>query len=304
MPKLKDFLAAIATKAGLNVADEVTAAFINQIPDVEVPETVQTGIDNSLISIKDATNNHPVIKNYYQKQSLDSVDKTLNDLLDEFEVDEDTRAAITAERSTYKRVPLLTKKLVELQAAKAGANNSKDKNEIQKQIDQLHQTIAAEKQARAAEKQNYENELSRFKMETKLQSLYSKYQTIHDELDPEIKATVISTLINKELQDKQAKFAFDEAGNLTLLKNDGTNFYGDNHQQITPAQLIEQTLAKTKQLRVSAPAGPANGKQHANGTRQASPPVDTNPNAAVLDMNSRALKDLEDSKATGFGVSL
>lgn len=304
MPKLKDFFTTLANKAGLNLTDEAVAGFFNQIPDVEVPEAVQTGIDNSLISIKDATNNHPVIKNYYQKQSLDSVDKTLNDLLEEYEVDEETKAAIAAERSTYKRVPLLTKKLIELQTAKAGANSSKDKNAIQKEIDQLHQAIAAEKAARATEKQGYENELVKFKMDTKLQSLFSKYQTIHDDLDPEVKATVINTLINKELQDKQAKFAFDEAGNLTLLKHDGTNFYGDNHQQITPAQLIEQTLAKTKQLRVSQPNGQQNGKQQQNGTQRKSVEVDTNPNASVIDHNAQALQDLKDSEATGFAYKV
>lgn len=294
MPKLKDFLIGQARKAGVTL-DE---AFTNAIPDFDVPDAVQTGIDNSLISITDAKNNHPDIKRFYASSLLKGVDDNINDLLSEFEVDDAVKAEILKETSTYKRVPLAAKKLIELQAAKAAANSGKDKSTIQKEIDKLHADIAAEKQARAADKAAFEGQMTQFKINSKIQENFSKFKTIHDELDPEVKNTVLSTLISKELQDKQGKFGFDEAGNFTLLKSDGTNFYGENHTPVTPSAFIEQTLAKTKQLKVT------NGQPPTAKDTQGRRPIEgekTNPNASVIDLNAAALADYDKGTASAPG---
>jgi hypothetical protein len=291
--KLKDFITAMARKAGYDITIAEAKSFFDGLPDVDVPDEVRTGIDNSLISLTDAKNNHPDIKNYYQKQSLDSVDKVLNDLLDEFEVDEATKTEILSERSTYKRVPVLTKKLIELQKAKADATGGKAKGEIQKQIDDLHKAIADEKKGRSDDKKAYDDQLTGIRINSQIGTLLTAHKTIHDDLDPEVKSTVINTIINKALQDNQAKFAFDETGKFSLLKNDGTNYFGENHQQITPAQFIEQTLAKTKQLKVSNGSG-NNGanNQNNNGNHQRKQDDSKpNPNASVIDLNAQALKD-------------
>lgn len=298
--KLKDFVTGLARKAGYDITAAAVKPFFDGLPDVDVPDEVKVGVDNNLISITDAKNNHPDIKNYYQKQSLDSVDKVLNDLLDEFEVDEATKTEILAERSTYKRVPTLTKKLIELQTAKAAATGGKAKNDIQKEIDALHAAIAEEKKGRAADKKTYDDQLVGFKINSQISTLMNAHKTIHDEQDPEVKSMVINTIINKALQDNQAKFAFDETGKFTLLKNDGTNYYGENHQQITPAQFIEQTLAKTKQLKVSNGTGGANNNNNGNHQRKQDDSK-PNPNASVIDLNAQALKDYTAASAAAQG---
>lgn len=297
--KLKDFLTALAKKAGYDTESATAKPVFDSLPDFDIPEEVQKGIDNSLISLTDAKNNHPEIKNYYQKQSLDGVDKVLNDLLAEYELEETDKQEVLNTRSTYQRVPLLTKKIADL-VAKKNAADPKDKKAIQQEIDNLHLAVKAEKEGRAADKKNFENEMLSYKIKARIDSALSAFKTIHDDLDPDVKSTVINTLLQKELQDNQAKFAFDDQGNFTLIKNDGTNYYGENHQQITPVKFIEQTLAKTKQLKVSSPA-PANGantQTRGYQQTQVNGQPDKNPNAAVIDMNNQALEQIKAASAS------
>jgi hypothetical protein len=287
MPNLKQFITGLAKKAGMDPENETIKAFFSALPETDVPEDVQRGVDNSLISLTDAKNNHPEIKNFYQKQSLDSVDKTLQALIDEYQLGDDEE--IKGERSTYKRVQLIPKKIADLEKKKGNANGGKEKENIQKEIDALHAQLSEQKTARETEKASYANELLNFKRGHKLDSIIGKHKTIYDELDPDVKSTSISTIINKYLQDNQAKFDFDDKGNFVLLKNDGTNYYGENHQQISPDQFIEQTLAKTKLLKVSN--GQSNGATNQGQSTAPATAGDGKPNsnASLIERNKQEL---------------
>ena len=84
MPKtLGDFLSQLITKGGGNPADDKFKIFFGntELIKSEVPDDVAQAIDNGLISIKDAKNNHTDIKNHYTKQALDGIDKSLEDLM-------------------------------------------------------------------------------------------------------------------------------------------------------------------------------------------------------------------------------
>lgn len=302
MPKLKDFFTTLANKAGLNLTDEAVAGFFNQIPDVEVPEAVQTGIDNSLISIKDAKNNHPDLKNHYHRQVFDTLDKSFKGIYDEYpELSED---AEINEANGYKKYGIVASKIAALVSKKAAATNPKDKAEVQKEIDTLHRNLAEINKLRADEKKSFEDQVRSIKTQTKLESLLSKHKTIHDDLDPEVKNTVMSTILTKALQDNAAKFELDENGNIVLLKNDGTNYYGENHQQIAPAQFIEQTLAKNKLLKVTSNGSNGAPTQNRGSNRQPIDGTPENPNAAVIGLNDQAIQDYKNSEASGFGIKL
>lgn len=294
MASLKDFLTTLAKKAGYDLTAQ--QAFFDALPDTEVPAEVTVGVDTRLISLSDAKNNHPEIKNHYTKQALDGVDSTITSLFDEMQVPDDVRAEILAERSSFKRIPLLTKKIAELQEKKSGAA-APDKAAIQKEIDGLHATIRAEKEARKADQENYGKQLTGFKVNAKLESLLSGHKTTADELDPETRAALLQQVLNKHLQDNQAQFVIDDNGNFVVRKLDGTNLFGENNQQITPAQFIESTLAKTKLLKVSqAPAAtPPNANGSYSAPRNGSGKDEKNPNAAVMNLNAKALRDLEQS---------
>jgi hypothetical protein len=76
-------------------------------------------------------------------------------------------------------------------------------------------------------------------------------------LDSKVKMASLSTIINSALQEKDAEFVFDEQGNFSILKKDGTSLVGANHTKYTPQTFIDEILAQNKILKV---ANPANGK--------------------------------------------
>lgn len=306
MAKLKDFLTALAKKAGFDTESETAKAFFTALADADVPDDVHKGIDNSLISLTEAKNNYPELKNHYTKQALDGMDKEFLTLIDDFQLDDQTKAEILAEKSTYKRGPLLTRRIVELERKKAATTGGKDKAEIQAQIDGLHAQLKAEKDARAAEKMQFDDQRMQDKINNKLNVLFGGIKTIHDDLDSEIRYDILQSQLRKGLQDNGAKLVFDEGGNFVLLRNDGTNFFGENHQQVKPSQFIEQLLAKNKQLKVT-PTNGSNGAPPQNGAQPHSSSGNGTPTSqsqsAVIQRNNQALADYEAAgKAGMFGV--
>lgn len=247
MPKsLGDFLHDLFKKAGQDVNSAPIKDFLaNTAMTVEIPDVVATGLDNNLLSVKDAKNNHPEIKAHYTKSALDGVDSVINELLEG--MPDDVKTAITGERSSYKRISLVADKIKELESKKAGAGKG-DKDALQKQIDELHTQLAAEKKAKDEAKNQYDGELRKFRVDYEKKNLLSKYKTTLDEFDPEVKYSTINALINKELQDKDADFTYDDKDNFTLLRKDGSNYYGDNHQQVNPQTFVESLLSRHKLL--------------------------------------------------------
>lgn len=299
MAKLKDFITGLAKKAGYDTGSATGKPFFDALPDTDIPDDVQRGIDNSLISITDAKNNHPEIKNYYHKQSLDGMDRMIKKAIESFEFDKDAADEINNQETTYAKLPVLTSKIVELYEKKAQASPGKDKAVVQKEIDELHKQLAAEKINREKDKRGFDDEVKTMRINSKLSTHLSAFKTIHDEQDPEVRGTIINTFLQKELQDNKAKFDLDEHGNVVLLKSDGTNYYGENHQQVTPTKFIEQTLAKTKQLKVSSPAPNGANQSTNNGTPPQTAGGDNknNGNASLIERNNQMLRDYNQAMA-------
>lgn len=306
MAKLKDFITALAKKAGYDTTSEAAKPFFDALPDTEMPEDIHRGIDNSLISLTEAKNNHGELKGHYTKQALDGVDKEILSLIEDFQLDEPTKTEILSEKSTYKRGPLLTRRIVELERKKAAATGGKDKATIQAEIDGLHAELKASKEAFANAQKSFDDQRMQDRINNKKNVFFSGVKTIHDELDPETRYTIIDSQIQKELQDRQAKFALDEQGNVVLMRNDGTNFFGENHQQVKPLQFIEQVLAKNKQLKVTDPSNGAPGTKPQNGTQPAASSgngTKEQNQSAVINRNNQALQDYENAgKLNGFGL--
>lgn len=304
--KLKDFITALAKKAGYDTASDGAKAFLEALSDIEVPEDVQNGIDNSLISLTEAKNNYPELKYHYTKQALDGMDREFLGLIEDFKLDEPTKAEILAEKNTYKRGPMLTRKIVELERQKVATTGGKDKAAIQAEIDGLHSQLKETKEAYAKAQKSFDDQRMQDRINNKKNVFYSSMKTIHDDLDPETRNTIIESQVIKELQDRQAKFALDEQGNVVLMRNDGTNFFGENHQQVKPLQFIEQVLAKNKQLKVTDSSTGANGTKPTNGSQPAASGgngTKEQTQSAVINRNNQALADYQAAEKNGtFGM--
>ena len=309
---LGEFLKELAKKSGLNVEDDSVKAFFTteSFTGIDVPETVFKPIETSLISISDAKNNHQDIKNHYTKQALYGLDKNIDALMDSLGLTDDQKNEIKVERSSYKRPELLIKQVQRLEQEKANAGKP-NQQAIQKQIDDLHAQLRVATEKENQLKADFAQKEKDLRLTTRVESLIMPHKTIHDTLSPEVKNTIIKTLINQELQDKSAKFDFDENGNVVLLRKDGTNYFGDNNQTITPKQFVEQVLSRNKQLVVNA-SGNNNGQNNAanqqNGQQQSGAPAGGSGNsdkkgasATFKEIMGEALKDATQTTSTVLG---
>lgn len=263
-----DFISAFALKAGIPKDNEELKGILsaNDLNKIEMPEALFNSIDTSLLSLESAKNNHPALKSVYFAQALDGFDKEFEKMKDEYQLPDDIWEDIKKERSTYKKAALITAKVKELETKKAGATTKEDKGAFQKQIDELTKALAEKENALTEVKNNSKKELADFKKNIKLESLFSNYKTIFDDLPAETKALTIKNILFKELQDNDVDFILDDKESLDLLKKDGTAYLGPNHQRITTNAFIDSVLAKNKILKTTEAAPAATQSQPGNPT--------------------------------------
>lgn len=254
MAKLKDFLTALATKSGIDLKDANNKSFFDSaIPDFDIPDAVENEFANKLISVTDAMNNHPDIKNHYSRQALKSIDAAIERIMDDSGYDDSIKSEINNERSSYRRMELLIDKIKDLESKKhGGASGNK---EIQKQIDELNAQLRAEKENTKRSNDAHQKELLKFRSDAAVDALLARIDTIYDDpgmkIPPEVRSKTLHALIENEMLQKKLKFLFDENGMFTIQKDDGTNFYAENNQQVFPKQFIEKALAQSNVLKVT-----------------------------------------------------
>lgn len=250
----------LAQKAGVKSDSEELKSLLAspELANVKVPEELVSTIDKGLLSIEAAKNNHPDIKKKYFADAYDGMDKQLmalvaNDTFDSADIDE-----IAAEKSTSKKAELIVSKLKSAKASAKGA----DKEEINRQLAAAHEAARIAKSEVEAVKNTYEGKIKDINKKAALKAVLSNYKTIYDDLPGNVKITSMEALINNALQDKNAELNVDDNGNLLLISKDGSNVFGSNHVQLTPASFLDQSFAPI--LKVSGPQKPAAAQQQPN----------------------------------------
>lgn len=250
----------LAQKAGVKSDSEELKSLLAspELANVKVPEELVSTIDKGLLSIEAAKNNHPDIKKKYFADAYDGMDKQLmalvaNDTFDAADIDE-----IAAEKSTSKKAELIVSKLKSAKASAKGA----DKEEINRQLAAAHEAARIAKSEVEAVKNTYEGKIKDINKKAALKAVLSNYKTIYDDLPGNVKITSMEALINNALQDKNAELNVDDNGNLLLISKDGSNVFGSNHVQLTPASFLDQSFAPI--LKVSGPQKPAAAQQQPN----------------------------------------
>lgn len=263
-----DLVKKLMAKAGVSYDGDLAA----------IPDDIASSVDNSLLTIAAATNNHPDVKKVYFAQAYNGLDAERDTLITELGLTDDVKSEILKAGGSTKQIVALVRKIKELGDKSAPADKEATKK-LSDQIVSLNEKLAAEIQKQTNLKTEYDNQLQQIKIKTKLGSIINGYKTMFDELDPQAKEAAVDAILTKALQDSDAEFKFDEKGSLSLIKKDGSNLFGDNHTLVTPQNFIDKSLSKI--LKVTDPK-PGNTPAPAlPGQRQDQP----NPNiaAAVAD---------------------
>ncbi len=308
--KLGEFIHALLLKAGQSSdADPIKNFFAApELMNIDVPDELALALDNNLLTVKDAQNNHPAIKKHYDAQALDAVDRMLGETL--ADIPEEEKRSIFEEKSTYKRIPLAFSKIKELEAKKFESSAKPDKdalNEIkqayEKQVNDLAFKLRQRDEEIAGVRKDADKRVNQIHVGSELTGLLSGYKTIYDELPPAAKKNAIKALIDGELTNNEAEFYLDDKGNFDLRKKDGTSFLGDNHQAIKPQSFIESILSKNKLLKVTTnDPNQGDNTQQTNGQRNpdSSRGGGATKNHALQSLTKQAREDYQKSAANSI----
>lgn len=277
--KTSDFVSGLLKKAGITFEGEVNG---------ELPDDVATQLDNSLLTIKAATSNHPDVKKVYFAQAYNGLDAELKTIMDELALEEGIKSELNAEQSTTKRTIALIRKIKELSSKKDETQDAGKAAKLQQEIVDLHAKLKTEQENVKKVQGDYENKLKQIQIQTKLSGILSQYKTMFDDLEPDAKEAAINALLSKSLQDSEAEFTFDEKGSLSLIRKDGTNLFGDNHTPLTPQSFIDKSLSKILKVTDTKPGG-------SNTNSDTRKEVSTTTNAALKSALSDSLKTYEEA---------
>jgi len=249
--KINEFLKALIIKAGGNPEDEKLKTALAAITiDADVNDEVINAIEQGLISIENAKNNHPDIKKHYTALALNGLDSELERLMEDERFDEATITELKGEKSSTKRAALIAKKIKELEAAKAGQGKAETKA-LNEKIAELNGELRKIKDNENNIKSEYEKKLRDKDKGYAMRNILSTYQTIYDKLDPETKNISINAILEKNLRSKGYQLDVDENGNLVIATKDGSTAFTDDHRPLTPKIFFDKVMADENLLVVS-----------------------------------------------------
>lgn len=300
----------LATKAGVksddpNLVNILSNADISKIP---VHSDLVTSIDENLLNIEAALDQHPKVRSKYTAEVLSPFDSKMAAIIEELGLDDAGKEELKGIRSTYKRFETLTQRLREMKEAKATATKDKDKEALQQQIDELQNSLKIAKKAVDDAKIEYETKLQDDRKDFRLRNLIAGKKTTLDTLPEDVRNSTILGIINKNLQAQDAELRFDDKGELQPYKKDGSKLYGANHTLITLDSLIDSELAQNKLLPVTntttqsgGGAGQQQQQQHSHQQQVSS--VDSNngqpvngTNQSVANYNLATLASLSEAQ--------
>lgn len=107
----------------------------------------------------------------------------------------------------------------------------------------------------------YKKQLSDVRRDKALAFLLAGLKTEFDDLAPNVKMSALTEIANTRLAADAAELTIDDAGQLQLRKKDGTNFFGEDHNLLTPKTYLDRILTRDKVLKTDD-----KGLGNSNGT--------------------------------------
>jgi galactitol-specific phosphotransferase system IIB component len=300
---LGQLIAHLAKKAGLDTTDQNLINLLSNadLTKITLHSDVVKALDENLLSVSQAQDNHPLIGTKYKAEALNPIDKKIEALAEELGLDDASKQELAGIRNSYKKFEAFTAKFNALKenAVKEAGKGKTDATSaaLQKQVDELLQKMQLEKKTADEAIQKVQAERKGDKIKFNLRSLLGNTKTIYDNLDPAIKSAAIEAILNKGLQDKEADFDFDEKEEFIVKKKDGTNLVGANHSKYTPQALIDEILAQNKILVVANSQQNGQQKDQQQQNNQTSVNAENGQkidgtNQSVSDYNMEAIKSL------------
>jgi hypothetical protein len=248
--QLGNLIQLLAEKAGVDTTDKsvVDLLSINAQIDEGLFNKLKGYLDSTL-TIESAKHN-PVVAAHFKSLALLPIDTELEKLMDEFEFDDEVKSELKSEKSSYKRLGAIIRKIKELEQKRSEAKGS-GKAELTNEINKLNQQILDLKKQYEDEinnlKQSHENDLLLFKIENEL----SKRQ-YSDALPEAVRIAAAKELLKKEFTEKGIKPVLNSNKSIKLVRQDNTDLsYMENNKEVSFGEFVDKVLSTHAILKVS-----------------------------------------------------
>jgi outer membrane murein-binding lipoprotein Lpp len=267
MAKASDFFRILASITGNGKAAELEP-LLDKLKDIDIPDTIATGINNNILTMESAKNNS-TLHDHFNALALNGVDTELERYMNEKNVDPKVAEAIKGEKKTAKRAILLAEKLRELEASKINATGGEKKalqdkiDELSTQVATLNTSVVKEREERdrlvAEAKANFTNELKNIHIDNH----FKGYKYANDKIPLSVHTLTAKSLQEQKFKELGLKTAFDpETGEVKLLTTKDQVYYKDNipvdYKTFTDQLLADNHLLQVKE---AAPAAAAQQQQ-------------------------------------------
>ena len=284
--KAGDLFHQLLKSAGFDTTDK---AFIDvlskaEFANTELPESITSALTTNLLTI-DAAKNNPTLKKHFVGNALDPINKGIEELIDEYGIDEVTKAEILADQNTYNKYKVAAKKIAELKEKSAGSTNKGEKADLERQINELNKQlslVATDTQSKIDTiKNEYEQRILNREIDYTLSS-----KPLPGQFDRDVEVNIARQFVDKALATKGAVIRTID-GRIAVKQKDNPEMdIFENGKPLTFDALTDMALAENKFIKVSNPnnGGGNNGGNPRQGVQ--APPQNTTTNAALAQIDA------------------
>jgi hypothetical protein len=237
---LGDFLNKLALQVGMTADDKGLVSILSNaaIATANISDEFATKLQSGLLTVE-AAKAHPEIKSHNTALALNALDSELNTLMTEYEIPDEKKTELLAEKSSYKRVALFTRMVKELEGKKS--NTSKvDKDKLAIDIENLNIELRNLKVNSDKEKSDLINAHKVERINWELNNHYSGYEYANDKLSKEANIRLSQILVSDELAKNGLKIENID-GALKLTTKEGTDYF-QNNAKVSVSDFLSKTL--------------------------------------------------------------
>lgn len=255
--KVGEFFAELAGVVGVDTTNEVFKDILAS--QAEIPKEFIDKYKAANLMTEEVASHSPNIKNKFYKAALDPIDQDIKRAFDEYKLSDEAKAEIERETSTYKKNALLRKKIVELEALKAGAGD-KDKEGFKTEIKKLNDQIVQNTEKHKKEIEDFNKGLDDRLLSYAIKSNLATRKFPNDKMPQKVKVKTAYDLLNETAKEKGMKIIFGEdKETIKLVRADNPELdVTVNNKILTYETFADQTLADNGLTIVSA-SGNGNG---------------------------------------------
>lgn len=240
--------------------------------EIEVEEDIANKLGQNLLTVESAKANAEVRKSI-TAEALNGFDTLGTQLIDEYKIPDDKLAEIKAEKSTHKRIKLLTKLIADIKAEEATAS-SKDSAAAAKTIKELNEQLAGLKEKHKTELDTLNGNFNKERVKSKVDDIYLGLEYALADVPKEVAIAAARGVIQRVEETEGVEYKLTDNG-LELVKKDGTPYFdATTNKPVAPKDFIQRHLQTNKLLKVSTPPGKTPTPQPARRPSQSGEPTE------------------------------